>query len=382
VSKRLSIHNPENWQAILGSKDVHKRLEVFIRRRLYKSDLSTLNLPIKNSEFFEELFASSACPVKEDQAKGFKDFFTTHFEVQTLKLLKRFDSAKAETSRLLFEATDGSKFETVILRHPKNPYSGVTAEGPGRSTLCISSQTACALRCTFCATGHLAPGRNLEVSEIIEQVWLSQVLLHKEGRQVRNLVFMGMGEPLLNYDNLRKALEILLAHPYFSLGRKRITVSTAGIIPKIYKLAEAFPGLGLAISLHAPTSSLRENLMPVEKLYPLKDLMEAAEFYAKDGKTEIFYEYLLIDEVNDQPENARDLAELLRGKAAHVNLIPWNPLQEEESPSKEKTAFREQRLSYFHHYLKNQGIPCTIRYSMGSDIDAACGQLAAQEALK
>lgn len=243
-----------------------------------------------------------------------------------------------------------------------------------RGTLCISSQVGCALDCAFCATGQQGFNRNLSTAEIVGQVWLANRELgySPDGdRIITNVVFMGMGEPLANYRNVVPALRILTDDHGFALSRRRVTVSTSGLVPLIYKLGEEC-NVALAVSLHAPDDALRDALVPINRRHPIGELLEACWHYASEvyGRF-ITFEYVMLDGVNDRPAHARELARLLRGHPGKVNLIPFNPF-----PDTRYTRSPVERVEQFREILLRSGVRTTIRKTRGEDIDAACGQLA------
>ena len=241
-----------------------------------------------------------------------------------------------------------------------------------RGTLCISSQVGCALACTFCSTGVQGFNRNLKSHEIISQVLIAQNYLKKKDKRVSNVVFMGMGEPLLNESAVYDACDLLLDDWAFGLSRRKVTVSSSGIVPAIYRMADTIP-VSLAISLHAPNDELRDVLVPINQKYPIKDLMKACNYYLKAGTQErhIFFEYVMLDGVNDLPEHAKSLANLLKGVSAKVNLIPFNPF-----PKTQYRTSKEVTIKQFQNILYRSGIRTTTRRTRGDDVDAACGQLA------
>lgn len=245
---------------------------------------------------------------------------------------------------------------------------------PNRGTLCISSQVGCALNCSFCSTGAQGFNRNLSTAEIIGQVWLAAKALGHERngkRRITNVVLMGMGEPLVNFDAVLPALSLMRADLGFGLAAKRVTVSTAGMVPGIDRLRESID-VALAVSLHAPEDALRETLVPLNRKYPIKELMAACQRYVSDKrKRTITFEYTLIDGVNDKPEHARMLVKLLRRVPSKLNLIPFNPFP--------GTAYRcspKARIQQFQQIVMDGGLIATVRKTRGDDIDAACGQLA------
>ena len=245
---------------------------------------------------------------------------------------------------------------------------------PNRGTLCISSQVGCALNCTFCSTGAQGFNRNLSTGEIIGQVWqAARALGHQRNgtRRITNVVFMGMGEPLLNFDAVAPALALLRDDLGFGLAARRVTISTAGLVPGIDRLRETID-VALAVSLHAPEDEVREQLVPLNRKYPIAELMAACQRYVADKhKRSITFEYTLIDGVNDHPEQARKLVKLLRRVPSKLNLIPFNPFP--------GTAYRcstPDRISAFQQIVMDGGLIATVRKTRGDDIDAACGQLA------
>jgi len=243
-----------------------------------------------------------------------------------------------------------------------------------RGTLCISSQVGCALNCTFCATGAQGFNRNLSTAEIIGQVWLAaRALGHERNgtRRITNVVLMGMGEPLLNFDAVVPALSLLRNDLGFGFAAKRVTLSTAGLVPGIDRLRETID-VALAVSLHAPEDRLRETLVPLNRKYPIKELMRSCSDYVSDKhKRTVTFEYTLIDGVNDHPEHARQLVKLLRRLPSKLNLIPFNPF-----PGTRFRCSTEERIREFQEIVMAGGLIATVRKTRGDDIDAACGQLA------
>jgi 23S rRNA (adenine2503-C2)-methyltransferase len=247
---------------------------------------------------------------------------------------------------------------------------------PGRGTLCISSQVGCVLDCAFCATGQQGFNRNLTAAEIIGQVWLANRELGYDpdgGRIVTNVVLMGMGEPLANYRNVLPAMQLMLDDLGYDLSRRRVTLSTSGLVPQIYRLAED-TNVALAVSLHAPNDRMRDELVPINRRHPIAELLAACWHYLErqNGRS-VTFEYTMLDGVNDQPQHARELAGLLRGHDAKVNLIPFNPFP--------GTRFRRspaEAIRRFRDLLMQGGVMATIRKTRGDDIDAACGQLRGQ----
>jgi 23S rRNA (adenine2503-C2)-methyltransferase len=242
---------------------------------------------------------------------------------------------------------------------------------PDRGTLCISSQVGCAMDCSFCATAQQGFNRNLSVAEIVGQVWLAHRELAAAGRKITNIVFMGMGEPLANYRNVLPAMRIFLDDMGYDLSRRRVTLSTSGLVPQIYRLAEDC-NVALAVSLHAPNDALRDELVPINRKHPIAELLTACWHYLdqQNGRS-ITFEYVMLDGVNDHPEHARQLGRLLRGRAAKLNLIPFNPF-----PGSAYRRSPAAAILRFRDLVNEAGVIATIRKTRGDDIDAACGQLA------
>ncbi|MDX9893098.1 MAG: 23S rRNA (adenine(2503)-C(2))-methyltransferase RlmN [Patescibacteria group bacterium] len=271
----------------------------------------------------------------------------------TLNLTESQDSQK-----VLITLSDGSKIESVLLRHADS-----------RNTVCVSSQVGCPMGCRFCATGKMGFKRNLSKFEIIEQVLFFARELKAENQRVTNVVFMGMGEPLLNYDEVFGAIEILNSPDAFNIGARKISISTCGIIDGIKKITRQDLQINLAISLHAADDELRSSLMPVNKQYSLTELLAVVKAYLKKHSRKVMFEYLLIDGVNDRKIDAQRLAKIMKNKLFVVNLIPYNPTGEFQPSS-------HLAISNFKKVLISSGVNVTQRYTFGQDIGASCGQLA------
>ena len=279
------------------------------------------------------------------------------YELANLKLLKRTNDPDG-TRKYLWALPDGQKIETVLLNDA------------GRHTLCVSMQVGCKMACVFCATGRLKFKRNLSAGEIVDQVIQVEKI---EKVKIQNLVYMGMGEPLDNYDNVLKSIRILNAKAGKNIGARHITISTCGVIPGIARLADEGLQIRLAVSLHAATDSLRAKLMPINKKYPLPDLMRALKAYQQKTGRRLTFEYILLRGVNDAREQARSLLKLLSGVSAHINLIEYNPhARAEFQPSARKT------IKEFWWLTTDRGFETTIRYKRGQAAKAACGQLSAE----
>ncbi|MBT4153235.1 MAG: 23S rRNA (adenine(2503)-C(2))-methyltransferase RlmN [Candidatus Magasanikbacteria bacterium] len=274
-----------------------------------------------------------------------------------------FDSKKSDAIKALLKLEDGGEVEAVLLLH-----------NDGRRTVCVSSQVGCALGCRFCATGTMGRKRNVTTSEILSQVllfarYMNNVKKWKKHNRVTNIVFMGMGEPFMNYDNVMDALRLLNDKDGMGIGARHMSVSTSGIVDGIRKFTEEPMQINLAISIHAPTDELRSMLMPINRKYPLDELMEAVEEYANKRGRQVMFEYIMLDGVNDSIEHARQLAYLLKHPLYMVNLIRYNPTGTFQ-PSKPHA------INSFKLALMERGVRVTQRQTFGQDIDAACGQLA------
>lgn len=295
--------------------------------------------------------------------KELREFLNANFYYNSLKVDHIVTSSNGQTTKILFETKSGDMIESVIMRHLS-----------GRNTLCVSCQAGCPMACTFCATGKLWLKRNLEFSEIIEQIMFAAKILNDEGTILRNVVYMGMGEPFLNYENLKKSIEIACNQKKINLANRRVTVSTCGIVPGIKKFGDDFPQTSLAISIHAPNDEIRKWIMPVDHTYNLDKLMAALDEYVAKTNKRIFYEYIMLNGVNDNIKLAYELGHLLKGKLAHVNFIPYNPGEWAWWIDYKPTP--RFIIEKFQKILDEFWVPSTIRATMGDDIDAACGQLA------
>lgn len=269
-----------------------------------------------------------------------------------------FASPDQNAVKGLITLADGLKVESVLIRHRD-----------GRNTVCVSSQVGCPLACSFCATGRMGFKRDLGVFEIVSQVLFFARRLKKEKEAVTNVVFMGMGEPFLNYENVLGAVRVLNDREGFNLGARRISISTVGIIEGIEKLAEEKLQVNLAISLHAADDRQRSRMMPVNQKYPLRQVLAAVEAYRRKTKRRVMFEYLMVKGVNDSDEDARKLARLMTKPLSFVNLISYNPTGIfKPSPAS--------RIKTFKEILEKEGVVVTQRYRFGREIEAACGQLA------
>ena len=302
-----------------------------------------------------------------DLAKSLREKLKVHARLDGLPVISEHVSADG-TVKWLFDVGDGNAVESVFI--PEDD----------RGTLCVSSQAGCAVGCRFCSTGHQGFSRNLSTGEILAQLWFAEHSLRqrfgKDERIISNVVMMGMGEPLQNYSALVPALKVMLDDHGYGLSRRRVTVSTSGVVPMMDRLAQDCP-VALAVSLHAPNDPLRDNLVPLNRKYPLEELLEACVRYLDHAPRDfITFEYCMLDGVNDQPEHARQLVDLVRrhgqGKAwCKLNLIPFNPF-----PASGLHRSSAKQVAEFARTLSDAGIVTTVRKTRGDDIDAACGQLA------
>jgi len=271
-------------------------------------------------------------------------------------------SKDAQTTKALFALRDSAEVEAVLMEHFGN-----------RNTVCISSQAGCAYGCTFCATGQGGFTRQLSATEIFDQARFFARTLANEGKRITNVVFMGMGEPFANYDAVMGAVSLLNDAHGFGLGQRHITISTVGVVPKIERFADEAVQVNLAISLHASNDELRSQMMPVNRRWNLDALLRACERYVEKTNRKVFFEYVMLDGVNDSATHAHELATLMHGRLYHVNLIPYNA-----TPEGEFKATPDSKIWEFAAILEAAGIPVTVRANMGRDIAAACGQLRAE----
>jgi len=291
--------------------------------------------------------------------KSLRQRLATHFSFSALTREKSLTSQDGETVKTLFRLHDGRAIETVWMGYHE------------RDTLCISTQAGCAMGCVFCATGQMGFQRNLSSGEIVEQVVYYARKLLAENKKVTNVVVMGMGEPFHNYDATMDAIDRLNHPGGLSLGARRFTISTVGLVPAIRRFTKEKRQINLAISLHAADDSLRSSMLPVNKRYPISELIQACREYVETTHRRITFEWALIQDVNDSLEHARQLARLLHGLLCHVNVIPLNPTHKYNGK-----ATTRQRAVAFCKELESLGIPCSIRLRRGIDIQAGCGQLA------
>lgn len=319
--------------------------------------------PFRATQIFEWLYKKRVASFEEmtNIPKALRERLDEHFVITTLKTLVQ-QTSKDGTMKFLFELHDGYSIETVLMRHDYG------------NSICVTTQVGCRIGCTFCASTLGGLKRNLQAGEIVAQVVKVQKALDETNERVSSIVVMGIGEPFDNYDELMKFLKIVNHPKGLHIGARHITVSTSGIIPKIYQFADENMQINFAISLHAPNTELRTKLMPINRAYKLPELMEAVRYYIEKTGRRVTFEYGLFGGVNDQMEHAEELAQLIKGLKCHVNLIPVNYV-----PERNYVRTPREQIFAFEKTLKKHGINVTIRREQGHDIDAACGQLRAKE---
>lgn len=297
-----------------------------------------------------------------DLNKGIRSQLEASFYWQSLKPVSTQHSQDGETIKFLWELSDGHYVESVLIA------------SKDRRTVCVSSQVGCPARCAFCASGKEGLIRNLTAGEIVEQVYAIHQFLHEKQERVSHVVFMGMGEPFENYDQVVKAIRLLIDPDRLNLSQRRITVSTVGVVPGIERFMNEELKVNLVLSLHAPNQMIRKKIIPYARRYALEEIMAAMLAYAKTTHRDITYEYTLLAGINDKLEHAEELARLVRGQPCTVNLIPYNPVigLHLQRPNKEA-------IEQFREILEEHGVVVTWRYTKGKDIAAACGQLALQK---
>ena len=283
-----------------------------------------------------------------------RDKLKNEFEFHNFKILKKQESSDG-TKKYLFDVLDGNAIETVLMEYHH-----------GR-TICVSSQIGCKMGCKFCASTGIKFIRNLTSGEIVEQILAVQ---RDENVRISNIVFMGIGEPLDNYDNVLNAIGIINNHKGLNIGARHISISTSGIVPKIYELADRDYQFTLSISLHATNDKKRSEMMPVNNAYNIEELMKECRYYIGKTNKRISFEYALAKDNNDNLDDAKELVKLLKGMLCHVNLIPINKIE-----NGKYVKSTNENIIKFRDYLNSKGITATIRRELGSDIDAACGQL-------
>ena len=295
-----------------------------------------------------------------DISLSFREVLKNEFTLSIPTIYKKQVSSDG-TIKLLLSLGDDSKIETVLMRYNY----GLVA--------CVTSQVGCNMGCAFCASGLFKKQRNLEVHELVGQILVLNNLLKEENKKITHVVVMGTGEPFDNYDNVMKFIRILNNPHGFAIGARHLTVSTCGLVEKIREYANEGIQINLAISLHAPSDKIRNKIMPISLKYPLDQLMDAVKYYEATAKRRVTFEYILLEDINDSIENAKELAKLIKGTTSYVNLIPYNPVGELKY---KRTSGN--RVHRFMDALIKEGVNVTVRKEFGTDIDAACGQLRAK----
>jgi 23S rRNA (adenine2503-C2)-methyltransferase len=293
-----------------------------------------------------------------DLPKALRSGLARDFRSTSLRTIAGTQADRALTSKTLYELDGGHSVEAVVMRYAD------------RSTLCISSQAGCPIGCPFCATGKFPFGRNLKAHEIVEQATDAARLLAAEGRRLSHVVFMGMGEPMANYQSVIESVRRITDPELLGISPRRVVVSTSGLIPRIEQLGGEKLPVTLAISLHAARNELRDVLVPINRKYPVENLVEASQAYAATTGRRVSYEWVLLAGVNDTERDAKELGRLLRRKLAHVNLIPFNPVEDTPYRAPDRTAIKR-----FKELVESQGLNVTVRDTRGREADAACGQL-------
>jgi 23S rRNA (adenine2503-C2)-methyltransferase len=319
--------------------------------------------PFRAEQIYDWLYKKRISSFEDmnNLSKSLRDKLSENFQITTLKTVIKQSSSDG-TIKFLFELHDGYSIETVLMRHDYG------------NSVCVTTQVGCRIGCTFCASTLGGLKRHLEAGEIVAQVVTVQQALDETDERVSSVVIMGIGEPFDNYDNMMSFLKIINNDKGLMIGARHITVSTSGIVPKIYQFADENMQINFAISLHAPNTELRSRLMPINRAYKLDDLMKSVRYYIDKTGRRISFEYGLFGGVNDSVEHAEELASLLKGLKCHVNLIPVNYV-----PERDYVRTPKDKIFAFEKTLKNRGINVTIRREQGHDIDAACGQLRAKE---
>lgn len=287
--------------------------------------------------------------------KSLKEKLNENFEILIPEVVECFKSSDDNTRKLLLALNDGNLIECVIMQYKHG------------NTICISTQVGCRMGCKFCASTIDGRVRNLTSGEILSQIMIAQKVL---GERISNIVLMGSGEPLDNYDNVSKFLKEVTSEYGFNIGQRHITLSTCGLVPKIYELADEGMTITLAISLHAFSDEKRRVIMPIANKYSIKEILDACHYYIDKTNRRVTFEYALVKDVNDSKEDAKSLGQLLKGMLCHVNLIPVNEVKENSFKRSSNKA-----VETFAEILKDRGIEATVRREMGGDINAACGQL-------
>lgn len=311
------------------------------------------------SQVFDWLYVKKVKSFEEmtNLKKSLITFLNDNFKIDELKLVKKEEDV--DVKKYLFELYDGNKIEAVLMKHDYG------------NSICVSSQVGCNMGCSFCESGRLKKVRNLNAFELVTQILAVEEDINM---RISHVVLMGIGEPFDNYDNVMKFIKIINDPKGINIGIRHITISTCGITPKIEKFTDEKTGVNLAISLHAPNDEIRNMIMPINRVYNIETIIRAVKNYIKVTNRRVTFEYILLNDVNDSEENAKELAELLRGINCYVNLIPYN----ETSHIKYKTS-KKVTIDKFYDILKKNNINVTIRREFGSKVSAACGQLRSEQ---
>ncbi len=319
--------------------------------------------PFRAAQVFDWIYARRVLSFEAmtSLSKELRQKLSASFVFPLLKQTRSLVSEDRETEKFLWELPDGQKVESVLIL------------SEGRRTVCVSCQVGCPARCAFCASGKQGLKRPLSTAEIVEQVLHIDRMLYSKGERVSHIVFMGMGEPMENYEAVTAAIRIFCSPEALNISQRRITISTVGVVEGILRLAQEPLKVNLVLSLHAPNQHVRKKIIPYARRYELTEVLAAMERYAELTKRDITYEYTLLAGLNDGVEHAEELAELLRQRQCTVNLIPYNPVEGLKLQRPEK-----ERIVAFRQILEKKGINTTWRYTKGKDIAAACGQLALQ----
>ena len=333
-----------------------KKIKDFLLDELKEEMISVGEKPFRATQIWEWLYKENVSSFDEmtNLSTELREKLKSNYEIGTYKIIKKLES-KDGTKKFLFDILDGNAIETVLMDYKF-----------GKS-ICVSTQVGCKMGCEFCASTGIDFVRSLSSGEIVEQILAVQ---REENVKVSNVVYMGIGEPLDNYDNVVKSFKILNDQKGLNIGARHISISTSGLVPKIKQLADEQLQCTLSISLHATTNEKRNEMMPVNKVYPIEELIEACKYYIKKTGRRISFEYALAKDNNDNLDDAKRLVKLLKGMIAHVNLIPINKIE-----NGKYIKSTNENILKFRDYLNENGIVATVRRELGSDIDAACGQL-------
>jgi 23S rRNA (adenine2503-C2)-methyltransferase len=347
--------------AIASVKPASINLLDFDRKGLQAFFVERGEKPFRATQLLKWIYQEGVTDFEDmtNLSKSLRSYLTDHCHITPPQIVTE-QLASDGTCKWVVQTACGNRVETVYIPEER------------RATLCVSSQVGCALACSFCSTAQQGFNRNLSVSEIIGQLYLAQQRLGSE-RKITNVVMMGMGEPLLNFDNVVAAMNLMMDDFAYGLSKRRVTLSTSGVVPAMNRL-QAVADVSMAVSLHAPTDALRDQLVPINQKYPLKELMAACRDYAKTGpRKHITFEYVMLDGINDSHQDALALVKLLKTVPSKVNLIPFNPF-----PQSHYRCSKTATILAFRDVLHNAGIVTTVRKTRGDDIDAACGQLVGQ----